>query len=1572
MTVNKGTLAGVIGGSLSETYSGGTSNSKVGEGSAVVINGGIINNVEYGAVAGNAGMLDASVVGGSVANGTNTTATVASTDVRILAGTISDKVVAGSAAGHNGSVTVKGDTNLVMTAGTAGDLVGGNLVDGGTSNESNVEGSTFITFSGGTVEGDIMGGSYVRNAAATSTVKGDTHVTVSGTVAQSQTQKWVENVFGGGKAMTNTGGQAATANVDGTAYVTVRGDANIQVGLVAGGGMSRLQETGGYATATVNKAVVTVEGGTLAGVAGGGIAENRTGSGNTNTSSATVGESELNITGGIIKAAKYGNINREGTTVGIAVIGGGIAWSGDSSTGATAQSVVEHAVTNISGNATVEGDVVAAGLAHGKGTSIGGTTEAPTTAELNMNGGTVKGNVFAGGAAIDDGKAENMDVTAAINAGTVTGNVYAGNYTGEDSQAAATGADIAVEIGSSAEVQGNVQALTAGTDILIRDGAHINTKALEDDTITDAGVMVDASAIYTTVILDGDNAARGVANGFKSEAISSTLAFANFTGANAVDFNFEGFSDLEAIGDSRVNLGDFETADHVTDSQKNITLTGDGTFVADSVTATTANTLTVGDGTDTTTLQVNESLSMGNALTVSNLGTFAVNKDVVLETAEDGSLTVKDAVGSTTVNAGGTYQINGLESVAVDDLASLREDLMGENSAGLFNVGAATITGLEDIKNEHGHYAYDKLAGSTANDLLDKVVDVTDTEADNVQGGFQAVHIYSENGITKTEVETHGTLQLAGSNSMDYLVSTGLGDTLAPANLRIGDNSSADGTSDASVTLGREGYNNKGELGDVVLNAGHDYKATLNVIGDGEAYFKVGDIRANYSDNSINVTGAHLVTGKITSDTGIEDLDQLTVTRGSVTAEGNAEIRDVDLRDGSTVAAVSGEEGSDTGKLTISGILTGSGKVFAGDTLTIASYIGTEDDNLTWEAPTVQINGALDSTKGKVHVVATDTLNTSGAVTLVEDTVWAAKWNPSEAITATDTVLQIGQFGTAGPGSSLNESVTLNGSSLLVHGDTSEGALNEAREAIADAGNTGATYYAKDTMNLDSEGYLHLNATEDQASTNAIVFGSGSMLVVDSDAFSGTDKAVFTSTSTGSAHVDAGSKLYAVNVQYGDEFTVFGSNITPTGAWSDENVLSDTPMLKGSYNEENHTASYDVVKDPVKEFPGLSEDLAPAVYDLYANRLNDVNDPALGVRFLSRATNDAYLGGTDRRAAAATIESAARMAFAGAVPQMTKMASDSATNSVVNRMGFANPENGAKAMNVDGKLVDDKALGLALWIAPLWSNQNGFGMEAGNLDYGYNANIGGISLGADYTWANNFRAGLMFNIGGGYAESSGDLSETTNSMTFWGVGAYGGWKYENFAVMGDVSYTSTWNSVDQDLDHRMGMGDLEADIQASAISAGLRFEYKLETQYLDLIPHVGARYLSINTWGYDVETNGGTVLEGDGFQQNIWTFPVGITFSKELEMNNDWYFKPSVDFTVIPAAGDIKAKEDVLFTGMQRSYEVETQMMDYFTWQGGVGLEFGNDNMSVGVNYTLQAGQNSTGHGVFGMFRYEF
>ena len=131
------------------------------------------------------------------------------------------------------------------------------------------------------------------------------------------------------------------------------------------------------------------------------------------------------------------------------------------------------------------------------------------------------------------------------------------------------------------------------------------------------------------------------------------------------------------------------------------------------------------------------------------------------------------------------------------------------------------------------------------------------------------------------------------------------------------------------------------------------------------------------------------------------------------------------------------------------------------------------------------------------------------------------------------------------------------------------------------------------------------------------------------------------------------------------------------------------------------------------------------------------------------------------------------------------------------------------------------------------------------------------------------------------------------------------------------------------------------------------------------------RYTSLNTDEYDVKS-GGTVLKGDAINQNIWTFPVGVAFSKEIETGNGWHFKPSLDLAVIPAAGDIKARGDVRFTGVNGSAEVETQTMDYITYMGQAGLEFGNDTVSLGVNYNLQAGANTTAHGVFGTFRYEF
>lgn len=583
-------------------------------------------------------------------------------------------------------------------------------------------------------------------------------------------------------------------------------------------------------------------------------------------------------------------------------------------------------------------------------------------------------------------------------------------------------------------------------------------------------------------------------------------------------------------------------------------------------------------------------------------------------------------------------------------------------------------------------------------------------------------------------------------------------------------------------------------------------------------------------------------------------------------------------------------------------------------------------------------------------------------------------------ITVTGSELSVSKL----TGNTLGSSLTVGTDGIVNIGNLDTTKLGEAMND-AGMGSGSAVLALNTTMTLDNNARLVVgtDASENKATA---VFGENSLLVVDAEGVADKQAIHADGHDSKTAFIHSGAQLRIINAVAGEYVTVLNGFDTIQNedgvleaSWTNKDGVDNLDYMLSSYAMimEGSDGQPDVVvvselNDPTAALPGIDPDLAPVLNEVWANKLNDEDSPDMGVRFLSRAARADYING-DAAKSAATIESAARIAFAGAVPQMTKMASDAATNAVVNRLGFANPADGAQAMNAEGKIVDRNTTGFALWIAPLWQNQHGWGMEAGNLDYGFNGNLGGVSLGADYTFENAIRAGITFNIGGGYAESSGgDLNSTENRMTFWGLGAYAGWNYENFGLMADVSYTSTWNDLEQDLDPGMGMGDLEADVQATAISAGLRAEYKLETSVLDIIPHIGVRYMSLNTWGYDVDANGGTVLEGDGFHQDIWTFPIGVTFSKDFTLDSGWFFKPSVDFSVIPAAGDIKAKHDVQFTGAPAVAEMETQMMDYLTWQGGVGIQMGNDNLSFGVNYTLQAGQNTTGHGVFGSFRYEF
>lgn len=902
-----------------------------------------------------------------------------------------------------------------------------------------------------------------------------------------------------------------------------------------------------------------------------------------------------------------------------------------------------------------------------------------------------------------------------------------------------------------------------------------------------------------------------------------------------------------------------------------------------------------------------------------------------------GTITVKD--GTTTLNSGLILAADSTTDVQGGALVVSGSTTWKAESAKMSLTNGALTLQKNDVLN-----GYEKLADQLTNkeqltlqsgtlylitdqdytlDELTKAQTTLGIDSEKTFLGFQGGKLVDDQQSSKLQVNaTNGTITGASNIQVGESAYTGVNTTLVESDLNV------DAGSNTTVTIT--------DNADVKVNS-----VDISTTADAAASVV---IEGNPGTGSLTVVGNGVEDDLVTSKNALADI---TVKNGgtfNMGIEGNSQA-----------------QGGQVGKVTVDG-----------GTFNITGTAGQQSDYTVGE---LVLNDGLVNISNTSNAHSNSSTFNGGMLFL----------DPSYKATATNapvqTILAIGE------GSTLN--VGFMDKATLRQAMINAGLAPNADLTVADTQSVLAlgqsiTLQGAGQIVLDDEVTPVVTASGDYEAhlpsgkvTDTAYFGDDSLLVVDGTKL-GNNAAI--TASNGTAVIKDGAKLQIVNATKGDVTILNGftgtSGITIGTGWGKDTSVANPDRMLSSTLKVDDTAGSVTITNGVNRasdvLPGLDSDLDPVMASVWDNSLNDVNSDAMGVRFLSRAANSGYIA--DAGKAAATIESVARIAFAGAVPQMTKMASDAATNAVVNRLGFANPADGAQAMNAEGQIVDRNTTGFALWIAPLWQSQHGWGMEAGNMDYGFNGNLGGVSLGADYTFENAIRAGITFNIGGGYAESSGgDLSSTDNRMNFWGLGAYAGWNYENFGLMADVSYTSTWNQLKQDLDSRLGMGnELEADVQATAISAGLRAEYLLQTSALDIIPHIGVRYMSLNTWGYDVEANGGNVLEGDGFHQDIWTFPVGVTFTKDFTLDSGWSFKPSIDFSVIPAAGDIKAKQDVRFTGAPVGAELETQMMDYLTWQGGVGLELGNDTMSFGVNYTLQAGQHTTGHGVFGSFRYEF
>ena len=704
--------------------------------------------------------------------------------------------------------------------------------------------------------------------------------------------------------------------------------------------------------------------------------------------------------------------------------------------------------------------------------------------------------------------------------------------------------------------------------------------------------------------------------------------------------------------------------------------------------------------------------------------------------------------------------------------------------------------------------------------------------------------------------------------------------------------------------------------------------------------------------STVNVrAGTHVITGEANETTGTADVAGMNNNGGTINiAEGahlQSTIRQTDGQTNVSGKLTSASVELSGGALNVSGAVDSSSVTASKGDIKVAGTLAA--DVLTTSSD-VQFNIGDQGSAGRV--VARQAQLQGGRVFL--DPAWKGNDALANASHGVFTFVN----------NEIDGLLTAGQNSLLVLGDTDTGwALDAFGRSSLQWGQNGVTaalaIRKPQTLN-GTLGAVMVDGTKTSApvlTPNTATFADGSLLLVDG---SGLNGAAALTSQGGTLNVDAGAKLLIDNITQGEYAITSGFSVSNVQGWNGDN-LSTPDNLIGLVLGKDADGSMKVQATARRSsdvFRGLS--LVNTMDAIWGKGLNDTESGNMGIRFLSRAVNENHLPKADT---VHTVDGAAQIAVAGGVQGMAVAAADAPVRAIQDHASLSH-----MTTTREGAIRKD---GLNLWINALYGAEHARNLGAGSLDGGYNADFGGIVFGGDYAFG-DFRVGMALNAGSGTARSRGDFNATKNDFDFWGMNLYGSWSRDQFNIVGDLGYSANKNEVKQDLPTTMQLGQLRGDVDTGVLTAGLRGEYRFETDWADVTPHVGVRYYNLRTDGFTSRIDDHDVFRVGRDTQEIWTFPIGVSFSRDFETSSGWKVKPRADLSVVPAAGDLKAKTKVRVPGVAASDTIKARMMDSVSFDGTLGLEVQKDNISFGLDYGIRASEHKAGHGVNVSFTYKF
>ena len=315
----------------------------------------------------------------------------------------------------------------------------------------------------------------------------------------------------------------------------------------------------------------------------------------------------------------------------------------------------------------------------------------------------------------------------------------------------------------------------------------------------------------------------------------------------------------------------------------------------------------------------------------------------------------------------------------------------------------------------------------------------------------------------------------------------------------------------------------------------------------------------------------------------------------------------------------------------------------------------------------------------------------------------------------------------------------------------------------------------------------------------------------------------------------------------------------------------------------------------------------------------------------------------------APAEQAARLGVYGGAAQVGLAAAGSNSDVLESRFGI-----GANAQSLN---LASNGMGGTLWVAPIYKSSDSDDFGAQGLNYGVDFDLYGVALGGDYKVTNEITVGAMFNVGSGSLDGQGNAAAagTSNDFDYFGFALYGAYQAGALTVTGDLSYTQ----VDNDLEGSNEVGKLTASSDTSAWSLGVTGQYKFSFAAVDVTPHAGLRFTSLDLDDYSLEAAGyGNVANYDGDTLSVFSIPVGVTFAKTIE-GESWNVTPALDLHVTGQFGDDEAEGTVAWSGTNLSTNVSSEIFDSFTYGATVGVQAESNSFSFGVGLGYTGSSNT-------------